>query len=364
MLENWLSPISLEKIAFDRTGDVVLGHHITVYSPQNDSLSNCRIALLGVNGDCANQIRKHLYSLFHHFGNLKIVDLGNARNNSVPFITAILKELLDGNIIPILLGANTDLIKAQYQAHYAKKQLTNLVVVDDRIAFDLNFENEQNYLNEIIQSRKLFHLGAIAYQSLFNSPAVYKYFKNRHYDLVRLGQVRANMEEVEPIIRDADLLAFNLSAIRFAEAMAQSRPNPNGLLAEEACQISWYAGMSDKLGSIGFYGYDLKNDLQQQTAQLIAQLVWYFIEGVYHRKNDFPVSTEDMVEYIINIKKYEHQLTFWKSQKSGRWWMQIPVKTKKKHERHRLLPCSYQDYLAACKDELPERLFKAYQRFL
>jgi hypothetical protein len=28
-----------------------------------------------------------------------------------------------------------------------------------------------------------------------------------------------------------------------------------------------------------------------------------------------------------------------------------------------LIPCSYNDYLQACKDDLPDRLVLAYQRF-
>jgi formiminoglutamase len=58
-----------------------------------------------------------------------------------------------------------------------------------------------------------------------------------------------------------------------------------------------------------------------------------------------------------------YQLTFWKSTKSGRWWMQVPMKTKRQHERHRLVPCSYQDYQSACREELPERLMQAFGRF-
>jgi formiminoglutamase len=41
----------------------------------------------------------------------------------------------------------------------------------------------------------------------------------------------------------------------------------------------------------------------------------------------------------------------------------VPTKTKRKLQRHRLIPCSYEDYLKACKEELPERLWKALKRF-
>jgi formiminoglutamase len=121
--------------------------------------------------------------------------------------------------------------------------------------------------------------------------------------------------------------------------------------------------MSDKLSSIGFYGYQENLDSQRTTAKTLAQMIWYFIEGFYNRRGDFPASMEGLTEYIVASKTHDFQLTFWKSNKTGRWWLQVPVKTKKKHQRHRLIACSYNDYLQAGKDELPPRLSKAFDRF-
>jgi formiminoglutamase len=69
------------------------------------------------------------------------------------------------------------------------------------------------------------------------------------------------------------------------------------------------------------------------------------------------------VEYIVPLKQLDYQLTFWKSKRSGRWWLQVPVKTKKQHQRHRLIPCSYEDYQLAGQDQLPDRLLEAFRRF-
>ncbi|MCK6692611.1 MAG: hypothetical protein L6Q97_10970 [Thermoanaerobaculia bacterium] len=70
-----------------------------------------------------------------------------------------------------------------------------------------------------------------------------------------------------------------------------------------------------------------------------------------------------MTEYIVDFRGLNYQLTFWKSIRSGRWWMQTPVTTRKKHQRHYLIPCSFQDYQAACREELPDRLLQAMNRF-
>jgi formiminoglutamase len=42
--------------------------------------------------------------------------------------------------------------------------------------------------------------------------------------------------------------------------------------------------------------------------------------------------------------------------------MEIPVK-EQSQTRHKLIPCSYEDYLEAGNGNLPERLLNAYQRF-
>jgi formiminoglutamase len=181
--------------------------------------------------------------------------------------------------------------------------------------------------------------------------------------LVRLGKSRASIEETEPVLRDADLLTFHLGALKQCEAPGVANPSPSGYFAEEACQLCRYAGMSDKLTSFGLYGFQPDADRDSLSAQTAAQMLWYLLEGLFNRKGDYPASTTGLTEYVVDFRKLNHQLTFWKSIKSGRWWMQVPVATKRKHERHRLVPCSYQDYQAACREELPERLMKALERF-
>ena len=181
--------------------------------------------------------------------------------------------------------------------------------------------------------------------------------------MVRLGKSRSQLIELEPLIRDADLMSIHTTAIRQSDFSASPSPTPSGFSIEEACQISRYAGMSDKLKAMGIFGFQNTYDERSQGAQGIAQMIWYFLDGFYHRKEDFPISTEGLTEYIVEYKQLAYQLTFWKSGKSGRWWMQIPVGRSKKYQRHRLIPCSYNDYKLACQEELPDRLLNAFKRF-
>ena len=122
--------------------------------------------------------------------------------------------------------------------------------------------------------------------------------------------------------------------------------------------------MSDKLRSFSVTGVDAEKKRKlPATAQALAQMVWYFTEGYYQRKNDYPATNKGLTEYVVDLKGRDGRLVFWKSNKSGRWWLQVPVKTGRKYQRHRLIPCSYKDYSLATQDEVPDRLLNAFKRF-
>ncbi len=365
MLENWLKPIpaaltkdlQLEKGRF--------GSKIQRYEKDLPDLKGTAIALVGIGAEEADAMRQALYPLSFSFGNLAIADLGNVRKEDHSFIIPVVQELLEGGICPVLIGYDGKLIQAQFQAHQACQHSVSVAMVDQHIAFHPKLaEVKGYYLNPILQGKnRLFHFSAIGCQSHFVDDDVFMDLEKSHFDTVRLGKVKSNLPDTEPYLRDADLVAFHLGALKRSEAPGTVDASPSGFLCEEACQLSRYAGMSDKLTSIGFYGYRHELDESHATAHVLAQLIWYFMDGFANRKRDFPASMDGLTEYIVEYKGHDYQLTFWKSNKSGRWWLQVPVKTKKRHERHRLIPCSYNDYLAASKGELPDRLGEAFGRF-
>jgi len=181
-----------------------------------------------------------------------------------------------------------------------------------------------------------------------------------------LGQAQANINDLEPLIRDGDLFGIDLSVVNHQEAPARTGFHPSGFRLQEATQLAYYAGNSDKLSSFGLYGFDatLANSTAVElTAAAYAQLVWYFLHGYSRRVGDFPAGTKGLREYIVDIDGFE-QLTFWKSPRSNRWWVEVPDGSFKGEERHRLVPCSYQDYLSATQEQtLPDRLVMAFRRY-
>ena len=365
MINNWFSPVPIKELNYNKLKAHHFGKKIMIHHTIVPDLSKTRIALIGVGDIEANRVREALYKTSFPFKKLVIADLGNARKEDVSFLVPILIELLDSNIFPILIGKSIDSTLAQYFAYQKRKQLVNMVLVDEKINYLNQKSKDQSYLNKIIDSRTshLFNLGVIGFQSHFTPPDLIRNFEKKNFELFRLGVARNNIVEMEPVIRDADMICFDLAAIRHSESPGTKDSTPSGFFTEEACQISRYGGMNEKLTSIGFYNYCIENDEKNQTAHVIAQLVWYFIDGFYNRKNDYPTSTDNLTEYIVDSRKYDHQLTFWKSEKTGRWWMQIPIKTKRKLQRHKLIPCSYNDYQLTTREELPERLLNAFRRF-
>ncbi len=365
MLDNWLRPIDLNLVKELELDKSRFGTKILRYEDALPDLKNVAIALIGVGEEDANALRRQLYPMSFSFGKMKIADLGNVRREEVSFIIPVIRELLAGGICPLIIGREGRLVQAQFEAHHSWQAAVSLAVVDEKIAFHPQLSEARGYyLNSILNNKsRLFHFAALGCQSHFTDEAVFQELEQRNFDCIRLGKARGSLPDTEPFVRDADMVAFYLSALKKIEAPGVTETSPSGFFTEEACQLSRYAGMSDKLTSIGFYGFQKKLDREEQTAQALAQLVWYFIDGFCHRQSDFPASMNDLVEYIVDLKGHDQQVTFWKSNKTGRWWVQAPVKTKKKHERHRLLPCSYNDYLSACNDDLPERLMAGFQRF-
>lgn len=389
-MEEFFDPIDLNKIlpreeeGRRRIGDLIRSYAEGFTFPDLDQAD---LAIIGVpedrnaidNEGCAqgaDVIRKYLYRLFPGTFNPRIIDLGNLKRGNTQrdtcfALTSIIAELLNANMIPVILGGSQDLTYANYQAYQNLGQIINIVSIDNM--FDLGKSegelNSQSWLSSIIlhQPNYLFNYANIGYQTYFTDQEALKLMSNLFFDTYRLGIVRADLEEVEPIVRNADVLSFDISSVRNSDAPGNHNTTPNGFYGEEACQIVRYAGLSDKLTSIGFYEYNPRFDNEGQTAHLIAQMIWYFLEGFYSRPHDFPFrDDEDYLKYHVTISGHKQDITFYKSKKTDRWWMEIPLPAEQraKYERHYLVPCSYKDYQQATREEIPDRWWMVYQKLM
>lgn len=345
-------------------------------------LTHAKLALIGVlegrnavnnegTGDGIDQIRLEFYKLFPGNWTNALVDLGNIyKGNEVSdthfALIQTLKNLLKKNIIPIIIGGSHALTYANYRAYDSLEQMVNLTVVDNKFDLGNNQEtiNSQSYLSAIILEKpsNLFNFSNIGFQSYFVPQEELDLIDSLYFDSIRLGEAK-KIELAEPMLRDADIVSIDISAIRQADASANNNATPNGFYGDEICAIARYAGISDKVSSFGIYEYNPLLDVQNQTAQLIAQMVWYFIEGVNFRANDYPFGLkENYQKYIVPIENDD--FIFYKSNKSGRWWFEINFNINNNIKRNALIPCTYQEYLEATNQEIPNRWYKTIRKLI
>ncbi len=386
MNQDFLTPVEEAVLAhLALQPPLCFGNTIRVYSEEEGfpDLENVQIAILGVQEDrnsegnygCGKNlhfIRTKLYQLFPGNWQTEIADLGNVlKGNSVTdtyyAVSEIISDLLKKNIIPIIIGGGQDITYVNYRAYDSLEQTVNVTAVDSRFDLgDLDSElTSQSYLSKIIMQEpsNLFNYSNVGYQTYFNSQEEIQLLDNLFFDTYRLGKAK-ELENIEPAFRNADIVSIDIGAVRQSEAPANNNASPNGFYGEEICAISRYAGISDKVSSFGIYEYNSQYDNNHQTANLIAQMIWYFIEGVNSRVKDYPFSGKENYQKFTVILEDDDPLVFYKSNKTGRWWIEINILSDNKYKRHALIPCTYQDYQEATKQIIPERWYKAMRKLL
>jgi len=320
------------------------------------------------------RIRTSFYSLFSHFPARRIIDIGDilpgdSVEDSYFALSATVAEIVKSNATVLILGGGQDLTFANYLAYQKLEQVVNVATIDSR--FDMGDVQDdmtsERFLQRIVlhQPNILFNFSNLAFQSYHVLPAQMELMHRMFFDTYRLGEVQSRLEETEPVIRTADMVSFDLSAIRFSDNPANHRKEPNGLYGEEACALCRYAGLSDKLSSFGIYEYDEEMDHDGRAAALIGQMLWYFTWGIANRKGDYPFADrEENIKYTVTIEDGQYDIVFFKSPRSDRWWMEVPYPSKRgqKYEKHFMVPCSYADYTRACANEMPDRWWQTYQK--
>ncbi|MFD2200535.1 formimidoylglutamase [Shivajiella indica] len=320
----------------------------------------------------AIEIREKLYHLKKGHGLYKIVDLGDlklgsTRDESMQYIQTVGEYLMKKQILPVFFGGTHDLDYGQFISYQGLKKLVSMVTFDAKVDMEEEGEAHETHSQDIIlhQPNFLFNYSQLGYQSFLVDKDLIGVLEKLYFEHIRLGNLKSNFKEIEPIIRNADLLSFDISAINSADAPGAADAQPFGLSGEEACQICWFAGMNEKLSSIGIYGYQpYFDDNRNKTASIIATMIWYFIEGFYDRKDSLSFKGSDYIKYTVSLDTKPSILIFYKSKRSDKWWMEIPQNDQDKFERTSIIPCSYQDYQLAQSGEVPERWINAQLKFM
>lgn len=324
-----------------------------------------------INPEC---FRSFLYDLYVGFDwKMPMYDLGNILpgqelNDTYFAVSQVVAELVKNNIMPVIIGGSQDLTMALYKGYEQLEQMVNLCCVDHKLDLG-NPEgpiSADGFLSHLLLQRPcyLFNHSNIGLQAPFASKTEFDLFEKLYFDVCRLGEFNADFKKAEPFLRNSDILSIDFKSIRASELRQAFYTSPNGFYADQMCQLTKYAGISDKLTSFGVFNYNPESN-PGSASFLLAQMIWYFIDGITQRKGDFPVgSKKDYMKFTVHLDDFKEKVIFYKSNKSDRWWMEVPYPPQKgmKYERHHLVPCDMNDYEKAMKNEIPNLWWKTYQK--
>lgn len=359
--------------------EVQLGAQIQVHQHAFPELKGPGCAILSVpeyRGSSPEQLpstdfRSALYQL-HAKAHWKkpIYDLGTIEpgatiEDTYYALSNVVSELVKNNIIPIVIGGSQDLTMALYQGYEKLEQLVNSCAVDRSIDIGSADQaiNSKNYVSHMLLKRPcyLFNHSVVGLQQPYVAAPELELFEKLFFDVSRLGEFNQDFRIAEPHLRNADIISVDLQAIKATE-LGSLEGSPNGFTAAQLCQITKYAGIADKVTSIGFFS---ERALRPLGCGLLAEAIWYFLQGYFARVGDFPFGSKaDYTRFTVFMDDVARELVFYKSNKSARWWMEVPYPPQEgaRYERHHMIPCNKADYDNAMNNELPDLWWKTYQK--
>ena len=311
----------------------------------------------------ANEVRQRFYQLQKGYGTLRLVDLGNLRpgltlEDTYQRLREIVGALLEENTVPLLLGGSHDLDYGQFLAYENFDRPVSIAVVDarpDMAEPGPATPPEDSHLRRLLvhEPNLVFSLAHHGHQQYLTPPEVLVALEKLHFETMSVGEVRADRRQAEPLVRSADFMSVDIAALRWQDAPGYAPANPFGLGNEEATQLCWYAGHNEQLSSFGLYGYRPDHDPHGLAAATLATMLWYFVEGFYHRKPEIGFGTFRFLTYTVVLPGNPDKLVFYKSRRADKWWME--VERLGDNVVKRVVPCTYEDYLNASQGDLPQR---------
>ncbi|MCB0843776.1 MAG: arginase family protein [Bacteroidetes bacterium] len=321
-----------------------------------------------------DKIRDQLYQLSIPGKSSRVMDMGNLKpkTSSEAFyemMAYVLGVIFEEGKTVILLGGSQDMVYGQYMAYENLEKSIEYVHIDSRFdAADSDITLDRYSFNHKIfvhQPNYLFNYTNLGYQSYFVSDGQRKTLKDLDFLVIRYGELHQRIEEAEPALRTADMVSFDLSAIRSSECTGVVTPSPGGFSAIEACRLARYAGLGYGISSFSISEFLWQKDVRDQSALLASMLVWYFVDGFYSKREDYPAQDRsNLRKYAVRLHASIEAINFFEHPTTGRWWMEVPFQKEigKKKPKTVLVPCSKKDYEFAKTDDIPERWWMVYNK--
>ena len=329
---DWLSPVDNKNLG------AINKNFFTFYndsSSEIEEVSNFKVLFITKEFDFCNNVRKSIEKFQNHFNNIVLYDGGYYLSDSIHGINTNIQDLIANNVIPIIIGYSP-----QEVLDFANDQNLPIFLVTNKLG-DVDTNAPVNRVNYLGYQRHLSPLDTIhaIEESSFNS--------------MSLGKMRSAPNLLEPTLRDTSLLSIELNAIRSSDAPCVMDALPSGLNAEELCQLAKYAGMTNLLKAV-FIEANNGDKLGRNEADLIAEAIWYLLEGINMSINDHPKDNKDYSEFVVYSNYFDQDLAFLRNNQSLKWWLKI----ESGDADPQYLACSYEEYQQCISDELPDRILK------
>lgn len=302
------------------------------------------------------KIREEFYRLSKNGIDIPICDLGDLRSgNTLEDTHFILQEILiacyQKGVFPIVVGGSNDLSLALFKSLRFYQRKINYTQINSFIYIDNQEESlsEKNFLAKIFKEKEVSlnnycHLG---YQKHLNEEASIELINNIGFEALRLSEMMNTTENAEPFLRQADMVTLSSDAIESFFGDFSFCPQVNGLNRREVCVYAREVGLGEELKVMGLFNcnFESNNNLNHQ---LIAQILWYFLEGLSVKRNH---PKERKYETFI-VMMGEKELYFKKDIFTNLWYFG------KEEDIAKCIPCSKKDYENAKKGILSTRFYK------
>jgi formiminoglutamase len=345
-------------------------------------IDNKTLVLLGVNesrnssnpgaSKAADAIRKYFYGLSGNLVKKPLVDLGNLKITGNPSDTYmalrdVVEYLLSKGATCMVLGGTQELTWPLFLATAQDNKQINLSIIDSTIDMgsgDGDFSST-SYIDRIINEKEdaLLSLSMLGYQSYLVDSKHLDELSARNFELSRLGFVRGAMAEVEPTLRDSQIVSLDLGCIKHSDSPGSVYPSPNGFYSEEICQLARYSGISSKSKVFGVFELNTSADAMDHSASLAAQVVWHYVEG-FNARSKYPSLEEgatSLKRFYVKSPIPNVELVFIQNTLNDTWWFELPP-TPKSDGKPIAIACSSSDYQRASKGDVPDRWLRISRR--
>ncbi|MBN2743177.1 MAG: arginase family protein [Marinilabiliaceae bacterium] len=369
-LKHFFQPVKVRPWKLLPEQDAVVSSIVRLHDLEHLQIADFQVAIAGIDesvNSCNNLgcrltpqlIRPYLYGLRRNSRSVRILELGNVLGNSIIDKYVAMREVAryfsELQIPLIVIGGSQDFTIPLYVGMQSVLPDAHLCVVDalmDDGGSDEALSN--NFLMSLRNSNAVFpdHVSLVATQKYLVGNTQDEIIADNGMKVLRLGDLRGDgIHLVEPVLRDTHCVSFDVSAIAHADMPGQAIPMPNGLSAHQACQIGWYAGLSDQMRVFGLFELTAETDVTGSSVILAAQIFWHVIEGIAFRYGDYPMrSLDSYANFHVCQDEIGLDIQFFCNPTNNRWWVEL-----KNDDCARVIACSEADYKNFCEGSVPEQ---------